>query len=293
MVRASYSWSRPSLWRTSCASKCIVATRSPRGTAGSSSPEPRRVRLAANRRTGHSTTRSTTRRRRDIGRSSADPCSFAGVLPRRAAMLSRGASKKRGVSRISAGAVWVPRVAVIMADPILPSATSRSNRASQSTGVELVDGQRRLIQGEPADLSQGQGSVQTEQCTGAEPEDELAPAVTQQCFDFLTLDGQTVVITRWPTGPTSSPIWNVDREVAGERTRQIHQILRGLPTAVDENQTGTVPQLSVADRRPVSRRHAPSQISRRHDGQSYALCVTSGRRAGGIRSRSPLMQPTG
>jgi hypothetical protein len=51
-------------------------------------------------------------------------------------MSSNGASRKRGARRIKAGAVRVPRVAVIMADPIMPSAISRSNRTSQSTGVE-------------------------------------------------------------------------------------------------------------------------------------------------------------
>jgi hypothetical protein len=51
-------------------------------------------------------------------------------------MSSNGASRRRGVHRITAGAVRVPRVAVIMADPSLPSAISRSNRSSQSRGVD-------------------------------------------------------------------------------------------------------------------------------------------------------------
>ena len=80
----------------------------------------------------------------------------------------------------------------------------------------------------------------------------LSSRLLHQCGNVLALFDHGIVIAERSTQASTSAVGYIDRELARQLSRQLHEVLRSLHAPVDQNDTGTVTELSVADDGAIS-----------------------------------------
>jgi hypothetical protein len=127
--------------------------------------------------------------------------------------------------------------------------------AGQPCGLgDAVEFQRRLVERQPGDRRERPCRLDRDEGADAEPEDVVRPGAVKERVQVLDLFAGAVILAVRAAHAAAAPARDIDGEPVAEGRGQAHEVLRGLASAVQQDDAGTVAGPAVPDRRAIRRR---------------------------------------